>query len=124
VAKVARPITAVLSLLLFVTLALTAASELGGAGSVPGAGGLASVPLGGDAPHDCHQVPLHGAQYLQGTPSAQPRKTPLTSDDVATIGSATPSHARTRLAVVRDLGPTGRDLRARCSPPALQVFRT
>jgi len=124
VAKVARPITAVLSLLLFVALALTAASELGGAGSVSGANGLASAPLGGDAPHDCHQVPMHGAQYLAGTPSAQPRNTSLTSDDVAASGGATPWHARTGRSVVRDLGPTGRDLRARCSPPALQVFRT
>ena len=124
VAKVVRPITAVLSLLLFVALALTAASELGGAGSVPEVNGLASAPLGGDAPHDCHQVPLHGARYLPGSPSAQPRHTPLTSDDVAASGSATPWHARIGLALVRDLGPTGRDLRARCSPPALQVFRT
>jgi hypothetical protein len=124
VAKVARPITVVLSLLLFVALALTAASELSGSGPVPGASGLASAPLGGDAPHDCHQVPLHGAHYVASGPSARPHQAPLTSGDSATSASATLWHAATRLAAVRDLGPSGRDLRARCSAPVLQVFRT
>jgi len=124
VANVARPITVAMALLLFVALALTAASELGA--EVPGSGtiGLAGAPLGGDAPHDCQLVPLHGAQYVAGASSVQPRHIQLTSYDAPeTDVSAASWHAGARLGVARELGPGGRELRARCAPQALQVFR-
>jgi hypothetical protein len=125
VAKVARPITLVMALLLFVALALTAASELGAEGPATATTGLAGAPLDGDAPHDCHQLPLHGARYVAATPSAQPRQTSLTSSDGANSAlGAVPWQAGARLATAQGPGPDGRDLRARCSPRVLQVFRT
>lgn len=119
-AKLAWLITSVVAWSLFAGFALTPASELVADPARFASEVVSNGTDGGGGPHDCHLLPMHGAQATadRGTPTRPIGHDPVTGPACAPAGSAAAVTA-SALAAPRERA----DARAVHAPQFLQVFR-